>query len=561
MSTQLPIKNDRAGRATGGFCTPVEDKAAQKMKVPPRHVIPIVFLPGIMGSNLRLSAERQKQLEKSNNIAWRPDRPLEAASLITASAARRQLQLDPRHTEVDIYASGGPTGNSKETSEDRHNVGDIHVYLNVDESSPLLTDDPRCMPNRKTKEQKARERGWGEVYFSSYQKLLESCEKYLNSSFIGNFWKSVIDHDPIEWAASTSPPLLPLTQEEFRLATRGRLFPVHAMGYNWLRGNEESAMDIRDRLQELIATYKANSFICEQVILVTHSMGGLVARALIHPSIGNASSLVLGVVHGVMPAIGAPAAYKRMRCGFERGFLNLSIAAKVLGDKGSFVTSVLGNSRGGLQLLPSKAYGNGWLRVRRNKVLFDSFPKKGDPYSEIYKLKTGWYGLLREHWLNPADDAEAGIRRTALLLDKASSFHETVDNYYHPLSYAHYGADPEQPSWETVSWNLMHDFPGVDWHKLTIVEDDEQGNLTIAGTGSEHQLSGKAVLGPSSGAGDQTVPLKSADNQLLSGKFKGIFRQTNYEHQASFHNADALRATLYSIVRIAGQMQWSSDAQ
>lgn len=31
----------------------------------------------------------------------------------------------------------------------------------------------------------------------------------------------------------------------------------------------------------------------------------------------------------------------------------------------------------------------------------------------------------------------------------------------------------------------------------------------------------------------QTVPLHSAEAQLRSGQFKGIFRQTGYEHQAS----------------------------
>lgn len=559
MATQLPIKNECAGRATNGFCTPKEDNTVQKMKVPPKHVIPIVFLPGIMGSNLRMSAARQKLLGKSNNIAWRPDRPLEAASLVTASAARRQLQLDPRHTEVDTYVAGGPTGNSKETSEDRHNIGAIHVYLDVDGASPLLADDPPGIPDRKTKQQKARERGWGEIYFSSYQKLLESCEKYLNSGFIGSFWKSVIDHDPTEWSATVSPPLRPLTTDEFRHATQGRIFPVHAMGYNWLQGNEESAISIKNRILQLIASYKGGGYICEKVILVTHSMGGLVARAMIHPSIGDASHLVLGVVHGVMPALGAPAAYKRMRCGFEQGMLGLSITAKVLGDNGSKVTAVLGNSLGGLQLLPSKAYGNGWLQVRRNKVLFDSFPKNGDPYSEIYKLQTSWYGLLREPWLNSADKQGGGVRKTNSLLDEARKFHETIDGYYHPLSYAHYGADPQQPSWETVCWNLGQDFAGSDWHNLNIVSDDEQGKLNLStAPKSKPQLSGTARLGASSGSGDQTVPTRSSEDQLLRGRFKGIFRQTNYEHQASFQDTHALRSTLYSIVRIAAEMQWGT---
>jgi alpha-beta hydrolase superfamily lysophospholipase len=54
--------------------------------------------------------------------------------------------------------------------------------------------------------------------------------------------------------------------------------------------------------------YTAQGFQCEKVIVVTHSMGGLVARALIHPKMGSLKDKVLGIVHGVMPAIGAGAA-------------------------------------------------------------------------------------------------------------------------------------------------------------------------------------------------------------------------------------------------------------
>jgi len=63
------------------------------------------------------------------------------------------------------------------------------------------------------------------------------------------------------------------------------------------------------------------------------------------------------------------------------------------------------------------------------------------------------------------------------------------------------------------------------------------------------------ILPPTS-PGDQTVPLKSADHQLKSGKFKGIFRQTGYEHQSSFNDPKAIASTLYSIVRIAQQATW-----
>ncbi len=58
---------------------------------------------------------------------------------------------------------------------------------------------------------------------------------------------------------------------------------------------------------------KNKSAMAEQVIVVTHSMGGMVSRSLteIHHC-----DKVMGVSHGVQPATGAPATYKRMRSGF-----------------------------------------------------------------------------------------------------------------------------------------------------------------------------------------------------------------------------------------------------
>lgn len=112
---QLPVQPETGGRKVQGFVTPASDKLPQKMAVMPRRVIPIVFLPGIMGSNLRLSAGRQSELGKGNNIAWRPDRTGEATDLLMATPAQRQMQLAHANTEVDIYAPDAPTGDPEET--------------------------------------------------------------------------------------------------------------------------------------------------------------------------------------------------------------------------------------------------------------------------------------------------------------------------------------------------------------------------------------------------------------------------------------------------------------
>lgn len=562
MSTQLPVKIENRGRSATGYCTPKEDKQPQKMSVPPHRVLPIVFLPGIMGSNLRMTAAVQAKLHKSNNIAWRPDRLGEATLMFNAKPATRQLQLDPQNTVVDTYDEGvAPTGDSRETADERHDVGRVRVTLTAGPDSPLLTDDPPTANPRMRMQDKAKRRGWGEVFFGSYRNVLELCEQNLNCPSQFGVWGKILDTDPGKWNAVGDIPLARLTFKDLRQACNGCFFPVHAMGYNWLRSNQDSADDIGRRIDHLIEDYRTKGYQCEKVIVITHSMGGLVGRALIHPQMANRASKVLGIVHGVQPALGAPAAYRRMRCGFEEGAWGVDPVPKILGNYGTEVTPVLGNSPGGLQLLPSCAYGNGWLQIKHKEQVIAAFPTKGDPYEEIYKLKGSWFGLLREEWLNPAGDEQRGIEYTCGLLDIAKTFHSSLGDTYHEQSYCHYGADRNRKSWEKAVWNLESIPPEASWRNYRIGHDSQQGvlALVIEGCNSARTMLNTATFGAAEDPGDQTVPLKSADAQLRSGRLKGVFRQTGYEHQASYSDINALYSTLYCIVKIAMTMKWSCD--
>jgi len=561
MGTTIPTHIDAGKPVAIGHATPKEDKAPQIMYVLPKRVIPIVFLPGIMGSNLRMSPQRQALLGRKNNIAWRPDRTVEMLGFLNADPARRQLQLDPSATEVDTYDKGkAPTGDGSETAKKRQDCGTLRVSLPSGHPLLLLDDPPTASP-RRTKEEKALDRGWGEVFFSSYRQILEACEQRLNGPKGFGSWAHITDTDPTIWGAVENPKVTPLTEAEQKAATKGCLFPVHAMGYNWLQSISQSATILAGRITGLIESYKTMGLQCEKVIVVTHSMGGLVGRALIHPKMGNIENRILGIVHGVQPAAGAPAAYRRMRCGFEEGALGVDPAPKILGNFGAEVTAVLGNSVGGLQLLPSCAYGNGWLKVTQNGLTLESWPKNGDPYAEIYSVKNKWFALLREEWLNPARIDDSGFDEACNRLKEAKSFHDLIANTYHPESYAHYGADTKRHSWESVVWNYEVPVLSPDWRDLHIVSDTGQGLISLANDyHSPGEPSGiTARLAAATGPGDQTVPTRSSDHQLLSGKFKAIFRQTGYEHQTSFDDVRAQHSTLFSIVKIAATMRWSGS--
>ena len=557
------------GTVAQGFVTPSQDRIPQVVSIPPRRALPIIFLPGTMGSNLRMSAARQSALGQTNNLAWRPDHLGATFAMRNNTAAQRQLRLDPATTEVDMYdPSGNATGDPAETSDERNDqvaFGEsLYGWSESGGDWPLLTTDrPRTAKGSKSAHQKARERGWGEVLFGSYSKLLLSCESRLNAPYrrgkVSPEWMDVVGVAPSEWAAHTQPALKALNDESFRAAVKGVWFPVHAMGYNWLDGNRKSGVVVAERITALIKNYENQGFQCEKVILVTHSMGGLVARAVIHPKMGKLNDKVLGIVHGVMPAIGAGAAYKRMRCGVEGD----DIAAKIIGNTGTLMTTVLGNAQGGLELLPSQAYGNNWLQVRHRGVTLKSLPTKGDPYEEIYKLQDNWYGLLNGRSLNPAGIVNGPTFKSAcILLDSAKKFHNDINNTYHDQSYAHFGADPGRPAWHNVVWTIEERANVANIDLLTLVADSDQGLLSLADSGKKLRTGEAAAriactMTPAADPGDQTVPLFSADHQLRSGKFKGVFRQKGYEHQNSYKDRAALECTLYSLIRIASTMVWS----
>lgn len=566
-----------AARKSEGFATPKQDNKPQCARILPKRVLPVVFLPGIMGSNLRMSVSRQKDLNQKDNIAWRPDSLgiTNVKKNAQDSPRERQLRLDPLQTTVDIY---DPSGVPDVSGDGRHE----NVKLKENFQTASLADDPPTSKNRRTAEQKARERGWGEVFFGSYGHILQELEFCLNNTFndgrLAFEWQHIVGVNPCIWSADDNLNLQPITETQLRKVAAGCWFPVYAFGYNWLQCNGVSAKNIAVRIEKIISEFKNTGYDCNQVIVVTHSMGGLVGRALLHPEYGNIQEKILGIVHGVMPAIGAPAAYKRMRAGFEDSGMEKgpaeSLSAKVAGNYGSEVTAVLANSPGALQLLPTKSYGNGWLRIKHREKTLEMWPKNGDPFSEIYKVRGKWYSLFREEWINPSklkEDRGGGtFERTCNYLDVAQEFHKKIVQTFHSNSYAHYGADQSRRSFGEVIWEIDHHCENPKgWQNWPIISDNGQGKIELVSgvirgneeilefsMGSSASRSVFAQILKPTAPGDQTVPVKSADHQLNSGIFRGVFRQHGYEHQSSCKNWKAINSIMYSIIRIAEEANW-----
>lgn len=446
----------------------------------PRPVIPVIFLPGIMGTNLRNkhTGERVWRPLNASSLTFGSGNWREAgwaAKYFMATAAERQRMLDPDTTEVD------PNGK---------------IYYRIDlNSMPGRLDEKRKLglgwPNLRSpsfikydwrhlaiKEKEAKLRGFGTVMQSAYQPALAHFEAVLNRMVHGGELATSWSHgdgmygmqaSPADYGDKNDGP--PLTEAEIRKAAEYR-FEFWAVGYNWIRSNADSAADVIAHIEKVIIPHYAELFggsVAEKmkVVLLTHSMGGLVARAI---SGVHGYSRVLGAVIGSMPAEGAPLTYKMMRTGAD------SFAMKYIaqGQTGIHLTAQLSRSNGGLELLPSARYGetgNGWLKLRRagagKHANEDQLPRSGDPYDEIYRCRS-WYGLV------PANNAVAldvsgtgnapgydsrdgGLDPFAQFdqkIDEVQAFHECIADQCPTPAYLHVGADgsKDRVAYEEVVW-------------------------------------------------------------------------------------------------------------
>lgn len=553
-------------------------------------VIPVLFLPGIMGTNLR---------DKENKKAvWRPpstdlrglaDALLQLVAYAFTSAQSRAASLLMDRVEVD---PNGPI-----------DAGRSGLPINV------LTL-----------------RGWGTIMRGSYHAFLSDLEYYLNNLARYDFDRCEVDFKewaaeagteaPTEWGSSQGEAL---TRSEILHAARYQ-FDVWVGGYNWLQSNRDSGEQIKRYIEKEILPYyndgapillddtpdgkgsndrgmvrkKPSRIVAEKVIVVTHSMGGFVSRALTEI---HGCDKVLGVSHGVQPATGAPAAYKRMRAGFE------GVAQVVLGRNAAEVTAVTANSPGALELLPTADYNHGkpWLFVREPQSADGSkppailaLPKNGDPYSEIYQ-SSAWYGLVPEHneWMlsfgaqgqttqadRPAhQDRETHRKDFVDRIASVQAFHTAIYDRYKTPSYVHYCAqgnrDPAMDSgglfgtgvmatqnrsaWGEVCWEGV-DVAGRVPELISVMLDDGNGSLrTKDGVWLR-------IADPSS-PGDGTVPIESgaapknkvgvaltfAHGHGHPGSKNHAF---GYDHQDSYKDERALYASLYAIIKIAQDARW-----
>ncbi|WP_374423170.1 esterase/lipase family protein [Chromobacterium sp.] len=516
---------DRDGKPYWSSITSKPNDSFAICTIDPDRVIPVIFVPGVMGSNLICTQGKGK------GIKWLLNDTGSMLPWLGRGAQIRRESLDP--AVMQVFQGG-----------------------KVSSRTPL---------NNKL----LKERGWGEVGYMSYGEYLADLHLALNDFHCGG-WnysprKMLIGKDLKAEKGEVS-----LKEDEVALSYR-YAFPIYACGYNWLDDNASSAKLLKNRIQKAISDQKKLGHKCEKVIVVTHSMGGLVARYC--SEVLGMRDQILGVVHGVMPAIGAAAVYRRMKAGTENGGkgqgttkrIEGAVASEILGGNGLEMTSVLSQSPGPLQLLPTPEYGNNWLKIEVNEDRF-SFPKSGDPYREIYTVRGKWWSLCEDHLIDPSniknDPAakERNWERFKTVIQIVKGFHTSISKQYHANTHAFYGSSEEHLSFGNVTWNgesawgeeLLSGKRKGDVLNARALDPTEIGETrTVATPVSGGWKTGKHqayTFANQDEPGDGTVPHRSGYAPYSSAK---TMMRVSTEHEPAYRDCQpAQQFTLRAIVHI-----------
>ena len=434
-----------------------------------------------------------------------------------------------------------------------------------------------------------RARGWGEVYLDSYGQVLEKLQTHLDTTFrINQFgkrevrvhWKRVMQCEPKKWGLRTVDRITETELEKYA----GFQYPVYAVGYNWLASCAVSAERLSRRIDEIKEYWRSRKHECHQVILVTHSMGGLVARACarMRSKSPDDPADIAGIIHGVMPTLGAPVAYRRIACGTEgsryaNGFIDNIKAnrfVEIAGTTPRETTGVMATAPGVLELLPNHMYPKPWLLVKtvthvenEDKEHQELGLPLANPY-DMYRDMESWYRLIDPNLVDPAKKFKdlPGGATAAVLQSIASAEHlhrnilslgaqGTADKssrpYFHPNTYAFYGVDDERLAYGTIQWAARKPI-GLGMVITPAGIRDGVCAGTEADGGRVVVLEGRQKLKfkvwGQNAAGDDTVPHQSA--AAVANHVRGVFAATGFGHQDCFKDDAMLLLTRHLIVKI-----------
>lgn len=581
---QIKLRFDEKGDpAFSSVKGPESFKQHARGILPPPDVIPVIFIPGVMGSNIRQIKGKKK--------VWAP--PNGKVSGIGAGISG---------------AWGSAKGN--------HSLFDVD-NTEVDPTGPCVVN----INNYWLDKEEARIRKWGTLHADSYHAFLDKLEEQLNEQYIEPGVKDsplISQIGMLEYLsggasktedchafgpkrkpdyASHAQEAMKAWEAQPKALTKNEIkrlgdyyFPVWAFGYNWLRSLEEAASELIDYINNTVFKRYEGKYFRHQnkVIFITHSMGGLVGRRAAQ----MAPDKVLGVVHGVQPVMGAPLLYRRYRSGIEtNGFFDIPgfVFSHVAGSNEKKVAAQIATAPGPLQLAPTCDHEPDWLKIvfetktlKESSGIFNPAVKqqgdviftapKTDPYTEIYSKTTDdcWWGLV-----NPVNlDLSGRFKKDGLnplkiyqsVVQEAKRFHSTLKKYAHPMTYGFYGNDDDKyRTFGHVTWEIP-ELKGCALRpeqlayvqatefssgavKLSVPFYDTNDRSVYVGTVAktvEAKLSNKRNQ-----SGDGTVSLHSgAWLEKLEPKPQEVFTFPGFDHQGAYNYRYAAELTIYFIARI-----------
>lgn len=348
------------------------------------ETIPVIIIPGIAGSALE-PVDHDDRIK--NGPGWPVNNTMQMIKLLVRGPRRKRLNLVGRQ---------------------HHRPGYLHLQV-------IGGNDPRAasgIPGWKKEEHYGRSNKNGLLGIAAlkYRSLVNH----------------LVDRDALRDDPNKSPGS-PLDDWYFRT-------PPHGFGYNWTADIRYAGQSLRKFLNDLSEYYRSLHARCDRFILVTHSTGGLVARAALQQDPSFASKIV-SVYHTGVPHVGAAEAFFRVKAGFPQDTFDEKKVAWATMRSGKEAAAVFGNLPGALQLLPSNDYRTndgkpGWLEVRRESkegMAVDEYPVV-DCYEEIYKLDVVSRGLIDKDLLDPrlSANAEDEFNLYTDRIDLVEKFHDQV---------------------------------------------------------------------------------------------------------------------------------------
>ncbi len=206
--------------------------------------------------------------------------------------------------------------------------------------------------------------------------------------------------------------------------------PIYAYGYDWRQSNAVSGKGLRTFVDRVLVEADANV-----VILVTHSMGGMVARAGMQQDHRFKYHKVGGVIHIAQPVLGAPAAYRRLADGGREDFDGRAVA-KLIGNAED-AAAIFSGIPAAIELLPHEGRRNHG-RPAHTRWMFHHPPDEPDRRTEFpdVKLFEKTINIYKSvHYppaLFPEDSAYANDLLS--LLGKAQGFTGKLVAAFHPIT-------------------------------------------------------------------------------------------------------------------------------